>query len=108
MPLKPKSLCKHVGCQRLAGNNGYCDKHKAPQKKKEFHNLYDAVWRRERKAFLAEHSWCIECLRFDVYIPATVVDHIKPHRGNIKLFWDRNNWQPMCKRHHDQKTARGE
>jgi hypothetical protein len=22
------------------------------------------------------------------------------------LFWDCGNWQPMCKRHHDSKTAR--
>jgi shikimate kinase len=27
---------------------------------------------------------------------ATVVDHIKPHRGDQALFWDKNNWQPLC------------
>jgi 5-methylcytosine-specific restriction protein A len=37
--------------------------------------------------------------------PATVVDHIVPHRGNQKLFWDRKNWQSLCKTHHDRKTA---
>ncbi|WP_309252328.1 HNH endonuclease signature motif containing protein [Paenibacillus spongiae] len=37
---------------------------------------------------------------------ATVIDHIKPHKGNKVLFWDRNNWQPLCKSHHDKKTAR--
>lgn len=110
MPIRPRRLCKHTGCQRLAGDNGYCDRHKAQQsqKNKAIHNLYDADWRRESKAFLAEHPWCAECLKHDVYTPATVVDHIKPHRGDKKLFWDRNNWQSMCKHHHDQKTARGE
>lgn len=109
MPLKPRSLCKHAGCQRLAGSNGYCDRHKAPPKNKAVHNLYDGHWRREREIFLAEHPWCIECLNNNhVYTPAIVVDHIKPHRGDKKLFWDRDNWQPMCKSHHDQKTARGE
>jgi 5-methylcytosine-specific restriction protein A len=24
------------------------------------------------------------------YVKATVVDHIVPHRGDPKLFWDRN------------------
>ncbi|MCB4811684.1 HNH endonuclease [Methylovorus menthalis] len=38
--------------------------------------------------------------------PATVVDHIKPHRGDMALFWDRNNWQAMAKECHDRKTAR--
>ena len=35
---------------------------------------------------------------------ATVVDHIKPHRGEQKLFWDRSNWQPLCEHHHNVKT----
>ena len=39
--------------------------------------------------------------------PATVVDHIVPHRGDKKLFWDQSNWQPLCKEHHDKKTGNG-
>ena len=39
---------------------------------------------------------------------ATVVDHIKPHRGDTELFWDESNWQSLCKQCHDRKTARGE
>lgn len=33
--------------------------------------------------------------------PATVVDHIKPHKGDSQLFWDQDNWQSLCKTHHD-------
>ena len=32
---------------------------------------------------------------------ATVVDHIIPHRGDENLFWERDNWQSLCKLHHD-------
>lgn len=32
---------------------------------------------------------------------AQVVDHIIPHKGNWNLFWDENNWQSLCKTHHD-------
>ena len=39
-------------------------------------------------------------------VPATVVDHVAPHRGHRKLFWDQSNWAPACKRCHDAKTAR--
>ena len=58
----------------------------------------------------------IECNAFEIqdkydtnkfeekYIKATVVDHITPHRGDKKLFWDEDNWQPLCKRCHDKKT----
>jgi 5-methylcytosine-specific restriction protein A len=37
---------------------------------------------------------------------ANVVDHIVPHKGDQALFWDKNNWQSLCKPHHDAKTAR--
>ena len=37
----------------------------------------------------------------------TVVDHIVPHRGDARLFWDEDNWQPLCKSCHDRKTGGG-
>jgi len=50
---------------------------------------------------------------------ATEVDHIKPHKlkqaidgGDPvaiataqSLFWNRRNWQGLCKTHHSRKTA---
>ena len=39
---------------------------------------------------------------------ATVVDHITPHKGDLSLFWDRGNWQSLCKDHHDATKAREE
>jgi 5-methylcytosine-specific restriction protein A len=39
-------------------------------------------------------------------VPATVVDHVVPHRGNQRLFWDPANWAALCKPCHDAKTAR--
>ncbi|WP_314945899.1 hypothetical protein [Bradyrhizobium cosmicum] len=33
--------------------------------------------------------------------PAVVVDHVKPHRGDRALFWDKRNWQPLCTHHHN-------
>jgi 5-methylcytosine-specific restriction protein A len=38
--------------------------------------------------------------------PSTTVDHIVPHRGDQKLFWDEANWAALCKPCHDAKTAR--
>ncbi|RTL80825.1 MAG: HNH endonuclease [Bradyrhizobiaceae bacterium] len=55
---------------------------------------YDGKWRTESKAFLAlpgnERCAC-GCGR-----RANMVDHKVPHRGDMKLFWDRSNWQPMA------------
>ncbi|MFR8915662.1 MAG: HNH endonuclease, partial [Oscillospiraceae bacterium] len=68
---------------------------------------YDAKWRRARKRFLRSHPLCANCLSQGVLTPATVVDHIVPHRGDRALFWDEKNWQPLCKSCHDRKTGSG-
>lgn len=35
-----------------------------------------------------------------------VTDHIIPHRGDQQLFWSTWNWQTLCKKCHDEKTAK--
>jgi 5-methylcytosine-specific restriction protein A len=66
---------------------------------------YDSKWRTARNAYLASHPLCAACGLTGVVEAATVVDHIVPHKGDQTAFWDRANWQPLCKRHHDQKTS---
>ena len=56
---------------------------------------YDSKWDKERAAFLKLNPTCRMCSD-----PSTVVDHIIPHRGDLKLFWRRSNWQPLCQHHH--------
>jgi 5-methylcytosine-specific restriction endonuclease McrA len=34
------------------------------------------------------------------------VDHIIPHRGDDRLFWDRSNWQALCAHHHNSNKQR--
>ncbi|MEY8205403.1 MAG: HNH endonuclease signature motif containing protein [Bermanella sp.] len=66
---------------------------------------YSHVWRKARLGYLSHHPLCKHCERDEVVEEATVVDHIIPHRGDKQLFWDKTNWQPLCKRCHDHKTA---
>jgi 5-methylcytosine-specific restriction protein A len=37
---------------------------------------------------------------------ATILDHITPHRGIHRLFWDQDNWQGLCVPCHGRKTYR--
>jgi 5-methylcytosine-specific restriction protein A len=67
---------------------------------------YGPRWRRARAAFLARHPLCAACRTQGRVVPATVVDHVMPHRGDQTLFWDEANWAPACKPCHDAKTAR--
>lgn len=62
---------------------------------------YDSRWERERAAFLLQHPLCVMCLSGGRVTAARVVDHIVPHRGDRMRFWDRSNWQALCKTHHD-------
>lgn len=114
MPSRPKRPCRQPGCPELVdGESGYCDKHKRDERKRwdecrgsARERGYTTRWDKARKTFLSHHPLCAECEREGRVTAATVVDHIIPHRGDQALFWDKSNWQPLCKPHHDAKTAR--
>lgn len=67
---------------------------------------YGSRWRRARLEFLAENPTCAMCAAEDRLSVATVVDHIRPHRGDQALFWSRSNWQPLCRDHHNRDKQR--
>ncbi|MBN2019302.1 MAG: HNH endonuclease [Sedimentisphaerales bacterium] len=67
---------------------------------------YNYRWRKARIAYLIKNPLCVECASEGRTEQAVVVDHIIPHKGNRELFWNKNNWQGLCKRHHDIKTAK--
>lgn len=52
--------------------------------------------------------FCVYCDQQGRIIPATVVDHIIPHRGDKSLFFDTKNLQSLCKTCHDAVKQRFE
>ena len=84
--------------------------------------IYNSRWDKARLSFLKSHPLCAMCHRQGRAVAAAVVDHIKPHRLKEainggkqdeiakaqKLFWDKANWQPLCKQHHDSTKQREE
>ena len=98
MPFKAPHIC---GCGRAIPWNVTCScQVKRDRERKARHDAnrlsarkrgYDASWQRERVVYLAANPYCRRC-----NAPATVVDHIQPHKGNRTLFWNRSNWQPLC------------
>ena len=108
MPYRPDKPCRHPGCAALIhSGQKYCDRHRAlhPEDVRSASGRgYGSAWRKARKEFLQIHPLCEECMKEGRYVKATDVDHIVPHRGNRKLFWDRSNWQALCHRHHSMKT----
>lgn len=76
-----------------------------PKRKSSAKRGYSYAWQKARLFFLKQNPLCVECLKSGRVEPATDVDHIIPHKGDMNLFWDRNNWQPLCKSCHSRKTA---
>jgi len=107
MPMKPKKPCQHPGCPLLTSDT-YCEFHvklHANDRAGSHERGYSSRWQRARKLFLQKNPLCALCEIKGKLTPATVVDHITPHRGDDDLFWDDNNWQPLCKKCHDIKTG---
>lgn len=106
MPKKPLKPCIYRGCPKLTEDK-YCNEHKEFNMKERAtatERGYDSKWRRGRSRFLKVNPLCVRCKEEDRLVKATVVDHVKPHRGDKILFWDESNWQALCKRCHDKKT----
>lgn len=108
MPKAPYRLCK---CgERVRGKCRKCARanRKASDKRRgtAAERGYDYWWQRAAKRYRKLNPLCVACLREGQIVAAEVVDHIIPHRGDERLRKDEANWQSLCKRCHDQKTAR--
>jgi 5-methylcytosine-specific restriction enzyme A len=62
---------------------------------------YDRKWERAAAQFRWRNPLCLGCLAIGVKRKAVVVDHVIPHRGDQRLFWQPHNWQSACAWHHN-------
>ncbi|RKN86754.1 HNH endonuclease [Paenibacillus ginsengarvi] len=107
-----KKFCRKQGCNALV-ENAYCEAHK-PEEHQRYDQYresaakrgYDSKWRKARVGWLLKHPLCVECEKQGNVREATIVDHIRPHKGDKALFWDKTNWQSLCATCHSQKTVR--
>jgi 5-methylcytosine-specific restriction endonuclease McrA len=63
-------------------------------------------WKALRAQILRDAMYtCAVCSKVGIRLE---VDHITKHEGDSRRFWNRANLQALCRRCHQQKTARGE
>ena len=113
MPMKPKRPCRYPGCPGFCEQGQvFCKDHMEWSGDRLRGGAaargYDRKWREARANYLRMHPLCVRCMKYGKITPATVVDHIVPHRGDQLLFWDSENWQSLCKACHDWKTGNGQ
>jgi 5-methylcytosine-specific restriction endonuclease McrA len=61
-------------------------------------------WKRRAKLQLTLEPLCAGCARHGVVAPATIADHIVPHRGNEQAFWF-GKLQSLCAPCHSGEKA---
>ena len=101
MPTKPP-VHRPAGWRSAAAAKAELDRQRPSASRRG----YGPRWRKARRIYLARHPLCTACEAAARVVPATVVDHVVPHRGDAALFWDEGNWAALCKQCHDAKTAR--
>ena len=119
MPYAAKRFCAHPGCPVLV-EKGRCPKHEEQHREEQKRygrqtaakRGYDARWQKFRAAFLSDPAnvLCRDCQEA---IPpratlATEVHHLRKVRDAPEEILNAENCRPLCKVHHQIRTARGE
>jgi 5-methylcytosine-specific restriction protein A len=110
MPMRAARLC-NCGHRVASGVRCPCERREDAARKARFDKRrpcaaargYDRDWQEASKRFLREHRFCRRCGK-----AAALVDHIRPHRGDQALFWERTNWQALCGPCHSSGKQRDE
>lgn len=66
------------------------------------------LWKKGRKAFLQSNPICKRCQARGQIVAASVVNHIKPHKGDWAIFSDPGNWEALCPPCHDAGAQKAE
>jgi len=109
MPDRAPSFCVVPGCRALAPGRR-CRVHAAAHERARPNVAarrwyYTKRWAGLRAQVLRDQAY--QCARCQTIAPTLDVDHIRPHRGNLDAFWDRDNLQALCKACHSWKTQAG-
>jgi 5-methylcytosine-specific restriction enzyme A len=108
--------CAGPMCGVLVSRTQYmCDecRHRAEARDREVRGTatergYGSKWRGYRSRYLKEHPLCVECEVGGRTTAATVVDHVKAHKGDKALFWAKENHRALCKPCHDKRIDEGD
>lgn len=110
MPHAAKKPCKYGGCPNLV-DHGYCEQHKSAarvvvDRHRPWQKLYNTKrWQDHRKEQLSKEPWCAKCLRANIYVPATDVHHVDPHRGDLVKFFT-GKLESLCHPCHSEETQK--
>lgn len=97
--------CAAPGCYVLVRETNRCPDHQRDSRRQNDSKRptackrgYGRRWQRVSKAWLSkpENALCCYCKAKGRIRASECVDHYIPHKGDMKLFWDRKNWRAAC------------
>lgn len=109
MGKRPPRPCRYPGCGEVTAD-GWCPAHRPRRAKRgasaQWHKFYlTRLWRDTlRPGQLLREPFCRACAGRGLRMPATEVDHIRPHKGDWNRFADPDNLQSLCHSCHSRKT----
>jgi 5-methylcytosine-specific restriction protein A len=82
-----------------------CKKPAFENMNKDNYSFYNSrSWRKLSKNYKLKHPLCVHCKERGIVTPSQVTDHKRPiDKGGAK--WDSSNFQALCHRCHNKKTA---
>lgn len=93
----------------LTSSQNRSDEWKEAIKRRPWLGWYSsAAWKKLRIWQLKRQPLCEFCLKAGRVSAADTVDHIRPHRGKMELFFDKNNLQSLDKSCHSSAKQRME
>ena|ERR1700676_2833079 len=112
MPIQPPTACRRCECAKPCGCGTQIPQgqESKPFSIRDYHADHSKLYWRSRwrhpvrglqAAIMRRDPLCKICGRE----ASAVADHIVPHRGDEKLFWDAKNLQGLCDQCHKKKTA---
>jgi 5-methylcytosine-specific restriction protein A len=111
-------FCTQPGCSVIV-DRGRCERHKPTEQDRpnaDIRRLYRTPrWFALRALVLMQEPHCpgVDAAGRSpdprgCGVRTTQADHIQPHRGDLLLFWKRENLQGLCDRCHGRKTGLGQ
>jgi 5-methylcytosine-specific restriction protein A len=110
MPTAPPKAC-HCGGIRINGVCSRCKPMRRESDRQRGHAAargYDYQWQKFRLYYLAMHPLCMDCEGQGLVAAAEHVHHVEKLSERPDLKYEEANLMPLCERHHNVRTARGE
>lgn len=115
MPSAPPTICNRPSCPGKV-QAGVCSVCGPKRRQRDYDRNrgtstergYDYQWQQFRKRYLAANPLCLDCKETGIIAAARDIHHKQKLCDHPELKYEEENLLPLCKMHHDKRTARGE